>query len=157
MTTPAPWKATLHLDVRSRGARPGTSHIERRVYTADVDASPDWPDDASLNMVRLGETFGGVYQAITTWTPAESDPQARTALFRQSLRRSDRLVDELERYGWQRRPDLEARLQELDEACAGALKVFSNKMLGKGTSDTDPNWADRLIKASAAAREGGGS
>lgn len=109
MSAPAPWQATLHLEVRSRGARPGTSHIEHRVYTATVDARPDRPDDATLNMVREGETFGGVYQSVTTWRPAEVDTQARTALFRQSLRRSDRLVDELEEYGWQRRLDLEAQ------------------------------------------------
>lgn len=105
-TTPKPWSATLHLEVRSKG-KPGKPSIERRVYTATIPASETEPDSAELHMVKTFDLGHSMTFSTTSWQPSEFDLQARTSVFRESLRRSDRLVDELERLGWTRRRDLE--------------------------------------------------
>lgn len=101
MSSTVYWEATLYLEVRSRGK------AEQRVYVAKVQAKAGEPP--ILHMIRQSETFAATYQSVTTWRPAEVDEQARKAVFSESLRRSDRLVDELEMYGWERRLDLEAQ------------------------------------------------
>ncbi|MDL2342587.1 hypothetical protein QOL99_00290 [Deinococcus sp. MIMF12] len=106
MNAPTPWNATLHLEVRSKG-KPGRPNIERRVYTGEIRASAADPNSAEVHMVRSRDDGHSVSFSTTSWQPSEFDPQARTSVFRESLRRSDRLVDELERFGWTRRPDLE--------------------------------------------------
>lgn len=94
MNAPDHWQATLHLEIRTRGG------IQHRTYTAALPVDPAHPDSATLHMVRESTTFNGTFISKTTWHPAEVDPRARTAVFRESLRRSDRLVDDLELYGW---------------------------------------------------------
>lgn len=109
MTTPAPFLATLHLEVRSRGPRPGTSHVERRVYqmTYDVAVADELP--CRLHMVHNQPQGEYLTQNIYTWDPAEYDLDAHTATFRETLKASDKLLGKLERFGWVRRPELEVQ------------------------------------------------
>jgi len=100
---------TLHLEVRSRGKRVGQSTLEQRVYTITAPASEKDPDDATAQMVVTTETFGSVQHSITTLKPVEVDTVARTAVFRESRAASDKLVERLEYFGWERRRDLEAQ------------------------------------------------
>jgi hypothetical protein len=109
-STPAtpPWNFTLHLEVRSRGKRPGQSNLEQRVYTNSAPANRKHPDDATVQMVVTTESFGYIQHSVTTLKPSEVDLVARSAVFRESRVASDKFVDRLEYFGWIRRPDLEA-------------------------------------------------
>jgi len=99
---PAPWEYTLILEVRKQGERPGTSVTETREYHRHAEAHPEAPNDPTVHMVRQSPGFGGVmHESTTTWQAAEFDAEARTAVFRQSLRASDRLVEDLSTYGWE--------------------------------------------------------
>lgn len=99
---PAPWEYTLILEVLKQGERPGTSVTETREYHRHAKAHPEAPNDPTVHMVRQSPGFGGVmHESTTTWQAAEFDAEARTAVFRQSLRASDRLVEDLSTYGWE--------------------------------------------------------
>lgn len=100
-------QATLHLEVRSRGTRPGRTQREQRVYTNTVPADPTQPEPCILHMERQVQHAGGISLSTWTWTPESYDLDARTSTFRESLRASDRLLEFLEYFGWTRRPDLE--------------------------------------------------
>jgi hypothetical protein len=104
LTVPAPWNATLHLEVRSRGARVGQTNTEQRVYTVVSPADSEHSDEATMHMLHTYELNGCVSQTAITWTPDEFDPVARTSVFRRTLRASDPLLEKLERYGWTRQP-----------------------------------------------------
>lgn len=108
--------ATLYLEVRSRKSKRKFARPERehRVYTAEIDADPN-DQSGLLTLVRHSETFGGVvYQSGIHFHAESYDPEARTGVYRESYRASDRLVDELEFYGWTRRRDLETK-EDSDE------------------------------------------
>lgn len=110
VTPPPTVHATLYLEVRSRksGRKFAPPEREQRVYTAEIPADPN-DHSGVLTLVRQSETFGGVvYESSTRFVAESYDPQTRTGVYRESYRRSDRLVDELECYGWTRRRDLEA-------------------------------------------------
>lgn len=109
MTGPLPIKATLHLDVRSRGPRPGTSHVERRVYEMTYDVTPTDELPFRLHMVHDYPQGDYVTRSIHTWDPAEYDLDARIATFRETLKASDKLLGKLERFGWARCPSLEVQ------------------------------------------------
>jgi hypothetical protein len=102
--------ATLYLEVRSRKSKRPFAPPERehRVYTAEIDADPN-DHSGLLTLVRQSEGFGAVYQSNTRFYPESYDPETRTGVYRESYPRSDRLVDELELYGWTRRKDLEGK------------------------------------------------
>ncbi|WP_295822575.1 hypothetical protein [uncultured Deinococcus sp.] len=103
------FSATLYLEVRSRGSRPGTVATERRVYTLAYDVDPAQDVPCRLHMVHRHGGHGYEMQSIHTWDPAAYDLEAHTATFRESMKASDPLLGRLERFGWQRRSDLEAR------------------------------------------------
>lgn len=104
--------ATLYLEVRSRG-RPGKPNLEQRIYTSGIEIDPNQPDEGIVTLLRHVETWGGsVYQSSTRFYPESYDPETRVGIYRESYRRSDRLVDDLELYGWTRRRDLEEGAQE---------------------------------------------
>lgn len=99
--------ATLHLEVRSRGARPGQPRREQHVYTNTLPADPTFPEPCTLHMERQVQHAGGISLSTWTWTPASYDLDARTSIFRESLKAGDKLLEHLEHFGWTRRPDLE--------------------------------------------------
>lgn len=99
--------AILHLELRGRG-RPGKPSKTTQVYSSEFDADPDDPHWLRLTLVRTGESFGGsVFESSRRFWVSEYDPETRTATYRESIQKSDRLADELEFYGWKRRRDLE--------------------------------------------------
>lgn len=109
MSAVVPFTATLHLEVRSRGPRPGTSHIERRVYQMTYEVTPTNDLPCRLHMIHDYPQGDYITRSVHTWDPTEYDLTARTATFRETLKASDKLLAKLERHGWQRRPDLEAQ------------------------------------------------
>ncbi|GGR31266.1 hypothetical protein [Deinococcus ruber] len=101
---PAPWDCTLILEVRTAGDRPGSVVKETREYVSRVEASQEDPNDPTIRMIRTSPRMGGgQHETLITWNADEFDPAARTATFRQSLKASDRLVDDLSKYGWELR------------------------------------------------------
>lgn len=105
--------ATLYLEVRSRKSKRRFAPPERehRVYTAEIEADPN-DHTGLLTLVRYIETFDGtVYLSTVRFYPESYDPETRTGVYRESFRRSDRIVDDLEFYGWTRQRELE-RLEE---------------------------------------------
>lgn len=103
MTAVPDWTCTLHLEVRSRSGRPGQSNLEQRVYTATAPASKTKPDDATVQLVMTTESAGYVQHSITTLKPVEVDLVARTSVFRESRAASDKFIERLEYFGWERK------------------------------------------------------
>lgn len=101
--------ATLFLEVRSRGARPGQTQREQRVYTHTQLVDPTSPDPCMVTMQRQVPHAGGVSISSWTWTPELVDLDTRTSIFRESLKASDKLLEHLPHFGWTRRPDLEVQ------------------------------------------------
>ncbi|MCD0160079.1 hypothetical protein IHN63_02035 [Deinococcus sp. 6YEL10] len=101
--------ATLHLEVRSRGTRPGQVRREQRVYTHTQLVDPNDPEPCRVTMQRQVQHAGGLSVSTWTWTPETSDLDARTSTFRESVKASDKLLEYLEHWGWTRRPDLEVQ------------------------------------------------
>lgn len=101
--------ATLFLEVRSRGARPGQVRLEHRVYTNTQLVDPANADPCMVTMQRQVPHAGGVSISSWTWTPELVDLDTRTSIFRQSLKASDKLLQYLEHWGWIRREDLEVQ------------------------------------------------
>ncbi|WP_189065364.1 hypothetical protein [Deinococcus seoulensis] len=107
MTNTIEVNATLHLEVRSRGTRPGQVHREHRVYTHTQVVDPNDPEPCMVTMQRQVQHAGGLSISTWTWTPETFDLDARTSTFRESVKASDKLLEYLERFDWTRRPDLE--------------------------------------------------
>lgn len=107
MTAAIQINATLHLEVRSRGARPGQVRREQRVYTNTQVVDPAQPDPCMVTMQRQVQHAGGVSVSTWTWTPESVDLDACTSTFRESVKASDKLLEHLPHWGWTRRPDLE--------------------------------------------------
>ncbi|WP_339098273.1 hypothetical protein WDJ50_18545 (plasmid) [Deinococcus sp. VB142] len=100
------WTATLCAEVRSKGT-PGKPKIEHQVYTVELPADPEHPDDPTITLAH--EYGTSIY--LDKWCATEFDPVARTSVFRRTFRASDKLFQRLELYGWKRRKDLETEAQ----------------------------------------------
>lgn len=103
MTAPFNWTCTLHLEVRSRPRGSFKTTLEQRVYTNSAPVSKTQPDDATVQMIVTTESYGYVQHSITTLTPIEVNLVARTAVFKESRAASDKFIERLEYFGWERK------------------------------------------------------
>ena len=95
---------TLHLEVRSRGSKPGTSNKQVQVWTCDLEGHAS---DRSVLLVHNYGFGGNQMQSSRKFDFHEYDEATNQATLRYSVPASDKLVSDLPKYGWVRRTDLE--------------------------------------------------
>ena len=101
------FNAVLHLEIRRKGPRTGVPNIERRVYSGKIERNPEEPD--ARNCVLTHISYQGDYQQINRreLTLESHNPVTDTATYRESVKASEKWYEQLGRFGWVRRPDLE--------------------------------------------------
>lgn len=110
MTDPTPsptFDGVLRLEIRRKGPRPGVPNIERRVYSAKIARSAEDPEARNCTLEHI--SYQGDYQQINRreLTLESHDPVTDTATYRESVKASEKWYEQLGRFGWVRRPDLE--------------------------------------------------
>lgn len=106
-TLPPTFSGVLHLEIRRKGPRPGVANIERRVYSAKLDRAGREPDDYTCRLEHRVNT-GDYLQVNNHYLTLEGhDPATDTATYRESVKASETWYEQLGRFGWVRRPDLE--------------------------------------------------
>lgn len=92
-----PMPSTFHIDVRSRGQRPGQARIEHRTYTSVVNRNLDMAPGDWRHVLQHSVPFGS-YMNVTfdSFTPVDVHEQTGHALFREVMRASDRRLRRIE-------------------------------------------------------------